>query len=235
MRKMLLMALPFVFLAACTSDHYITYNKSNVSTLEPTARSFTNPLISDITVGNERITFELVYNNDPVNEKGERPKNPNGNILTDDLIEYMRVYTLTQAAIANDADIIVCPIVCFTTSDDGRQITVKVTGYAGRYTNFRTAQAEDFELIRTSENEALLQKLAEENVIIPHILPGSNNWSIQNDNEIIKKLAEKGIIIPSFKNVKECKKKCHKNDCKDENGGTPVIIKDVKVTIDNEE
>lgn len=199
MRKILLLAVPVILFMSCSGPktlRYATYNENSAYYMNPTGRGFSTPLVSDISVSNDRITYEQEFVNHPMSLS----KKVIG--ISDKDIDYMKTYTISQAAIINGADIIVYPVFAVTTSDDGSTITVTLTGYPGRYTNFRKAQKEDFELIRMSENELYLQELA-----------------------------KKGILLPPCPEGPDCKH--GKDKCKKE--GTPVNVKDVKVTIENVE
>lgn len=155
------MVLSVALFVSCKTPslHYVKYNESMAYYLSPQGKSFTTPLMTDITVENERITYQQVFvnnlNDDDVNS------------VSSDAVQYMKNYTLTQAAFANNADIIVCPLMDIKTSDDYTLITVKLTGYPGSFSNFRKATKEDFDLIRISENELNLQELAKRGIMLP--------------------------------------------------------------------
>lgn len=161
MRKILLLVLLSALFVSCTTtSHYVKYNETMAYYLSPQGKSFTTPLITDITVDNERITYQQVFVNNLNDEDVKRP-------VSSEAISYMKSYTLTQAAFTNNADIIVCPLIDIKTSDDYLTITVKLTGYPGSYSNFRKASKEDFDLIRVSENELNLQELAKRGILLP--------------------------------------------------------------------
>lgn len=143
MRKILLLAIPIAMLASCATapTRYRTYSENAAYYMHPTGKGFTTPLVSDISVGNKRISYEQTFANQPISKEGKKIG------VTQEDIEIMKTYTLAQAAFANDADLIVYPLVAVSTSEDGTKITVKVTGFPGTYTNFRKATPEDFELI----------------------------------------------------------------------------------------
>lgn len=147
--------------AACKSpQHYVKYDESSAYYLDVQGRGFVTPLISDISVGEQRITFVQEF----ANNLSEADAN---SLFTPAIVQYMKNYTLTQAAIANNADIIVSPLIDVKTSQDYTTITVTLTGYPARYTNFRNATKDDFETLRLSEKTAAEQKLAEKGIIVP--------------------------------------------------------------------
>lgn len=167
--------------------------------LSPQGKSFTTPLMTDITVDNERITYQQVFVN---NLSEEDVKSP----ISSEAIQYMKKYTLTQAAFANNADIIVCPLIDIKTSDDFTLITVKLTGYPGSFSNFRKANKEDFDLIRMSENELNLQELAKQGILLPPCMQNG----VCSDEEC-------PMVEHKHKRVKEV---------------TPVNLKEAKFTIE---
>lgn len=156
--------------AACkttetTTQHYVKYDESSAYYLELQGKGFVTPLIGDINVSNERISFEQVFTNNLTEAEVKSGYTPA-------IVEYMKNYTMTQAAIANNADIIVSPLIDVKTSKDYTTITVKVTGYPARYTNFRNATKEDFELMRLCEKANAEKKLAEQGIVAPtYVIP----------------------------------------------------------------
>ena len=200
MRKILLLVLISALFVSCkTTSHYVKYNESMSYYLSPQGKSFTTPLMTDITVDNERITYQQVFVN---NLSEEDVKSP----ISSEAIQYMKKYTLTQAAFANNADIIVCPLIDIKTSDDFTLITVKLTGYPGSFSNFRKANKEDFDLIRMSENELNLQELAKQGILLPPCMQNG----VCSDEEC-------PMVEHKHKRVKEV---------------TPVNLKEAKFTIE---
>ncbi len=170
MRKILLFLFSLAFFAACKSPHYVKYDESSAYYLELRGRGFVTPLISDITVSEQRISFVQEFKNNLSEEDANAT-------FTPAVVQYMKNYTLTQAAIANNADIIVSPLIDVKTSQDYTTITVTLTGYPARYTNFRDATKEDFESIRLSEMIVTGQKLEEKGIILP-----TCNFPFYNDD-----------------------------------------------------
>ena len=161
MRKILLLLFSLAFFAACKSpQHYVKYDESSAYYLELQGKGYVMPLIGDISVTNQRITFEQVFTNNLKEEDVQ-------SAITPAIVQYMKNYTLTQAAIANNADIIVSPLIDVKTSADYTTITVKLTGYPACYTNFRNATKEDFEILRLCEKTDAEKKLAEQGIIAP--------------------------------------------------------------------
>lgn len=158
--KILLIAGVVALFASCAAPHYARYNESSAYYLDPHGKGFVTPMMSDVTVDNNRIAYEQVFVNNLTDADVKEG-------VSSAAIIYMKNYTLTQAAFANDADIIVFPLIDVKTSDDLTQITVKLTGYPGHFSNFRKATKEDFDLIRISENEYNLQKLEKKGIVLP--------------------------------------------------------------------
>ena len=169
MRKILLFFAVVALFAACHSpQHYVKYDESSAYYLNLQGRGFALPLLGEISVSPQRISFEQTFANNLAEDEVKVPFTPTA-------VEYMKNYTLTQAAFANNADMIVSPLIDVKTSADYTTITVKLTGYPASYTNFRNATKEDFELLRICENELNLQELAKMGIVAPPYLGGCSD------------------------------------------------------------
>ena len=134
------------FVTSCSNTYNLTDNNTHLLTVASSAQ--TMPVVADLQVSNSKITFDMTFKNNlalrDISEFSASPK-----------VQYMIKLTLNKAAEKYDADIIVAPNYNITTSEDFRSVTVSVTGYPATYANFRTATAEDVEIIKNAgTNEA---------------------------------------------------------------------------------
>lgn len=211
MKKLLLYFGAVLLFASCTSTRrYAKYDESTANYLQPKGVNHVMPLLSDISVDEVRISYQQVFVNNLTKKDIKKP-------LSSSAINYMKDYSLTQAAFNNNADIIVCPLIDVKTSDDYKTITVTVTGYPGRYSNFRTCTAEDFEIIRMGETEQVLQKLTDEGLILP--MPASQVTPMYKDTKNPNRLI---LEIPATQLV---------GNEKGSEEVTPIDMKEVKVSV----
>ena len=210
MKKTLLFFGVVLLFASCTSTRYARYDESTANYLSPKGESHVMPLLSEISVDTARIRYQQEFVN---NLKKKDIKKP----LSSVAINYMKDYSLTQAAFNNNADIIVSPLIDVKTSDDYKTITVTVTGYPGRYSNFRTCTAEDFEIIRMGEIEQVLQKLTDEGLILP--MPASQVTPMYKDAKNPNRLILEIPVTQLIGNEKSSEEV------------TPINMKEVKVSV----
>lgn len=161
MRKILLFLFAITLFAACNpTQNYVKYDESSAYYLNLQGQGFVTPMMSDISVSDQRISFKQVFMNNLTEDEAKQP-------FTPATVAYMKNYTLTQAAYANNADIIVSPLIDVKTSEDYKTITVTLTGYPACYTNFRKATKEDIELMKACEKMQNLQELNKRGIILP--------------------------------------------------------------------
>lgn len=211
MKKTLLFFGVVLLFASCTSTRqYAKYDESTANYLSPKGESHVMPLLSEISVDTVRIRYQQEFVNNLTEKDVNEP-------LSSSAINYMKDYSLTQAAFNNNADIIVCPLIDVKTSEDYKTITVTVTGYPGRYSNFRTCTADDFEIIRMGEIEQVLQKLTDEGLILP--MPASQVTPMYKDAKNPNRLILEIPVTQLIGNEKGSEEV------------TPINMKEVKVSV----
>jgi hypothetical protein len=117
-------------LFSCSPQRF-TY-KSNTSRIsEPPYSGYVVPWIADIQlVSPDKITYSEVF--DIVVDE----------FTTESNIEMYKTYTLGIAAKKNNADIIIAPLYEIETTDKGF-LRITVSGYLGKFVNFRSATKDD--------------------------------------------------------------------------------------------
>jgi hypothetical protein len=117
-----------------------SYSYSEYQTVSPSQSVYTAPVIADLNVAEERITY------------AERI-NKNITTLTDAEVEALafreKEVVIANAAIKYQADEIVAPIFIITPNANKTEVEVKVTGYVGKYKNFRKATEKDINFLNT--------------------------------------------------------------------------------------
>ncbi|MEE1070594.1 MAG: hypothetical protein U0K81_09015 [Paludibacteraceae bacterium] len=155
MKKIILLFSVAAIVCSCYTPQVTTnstpkaksYSYSEYQTISPTQSVYTVPVIADLDVAEERITY------------AERI-NKNITTLTDAEVEALasreKEVVVANAAKANNADVIVAPIINITT-DANKNLVIIVNGYPATYKNFRNATEADKWIIEKSENTTIIQ------------------------------------------------------------------------------
>jgi hypothetical protein len=150
MKKILLFCGLTALICSCSTPKATTYSYSEYQTVFPTQSVYTVPVIADLDVAKERITY------------AERI-NKNITTLTDAEVEALasreKEVVIANAAKANNADVIVAPTINITT-DANNNLVIVVNGYPATYKNFRNATENDKWIIENTniEKEQLVDK-----------------------------------------------------------------------------
>lgn len=140
----LLAALAF---SSCSKK---TYSYSEIRTVEPTQSVNAVPVVAELEVSQERITY------------AER-LSVNVNSLNNDelasLVEKEKNQIISNATTTHNADLLVAPLVNVQT-DAKNNLIISVTGYPAKYKNYRSATQEDqwFLGSKSVENPIIITK-----------------------------------------------------------------------------
>ena len=155
MKKIILLFSVAAIVCSCYTPQVTTnstpkaksYSYSEYQTISPSQSVYTVPVIADLDIAKERITY------------AERI-NKNITTLTDAEVEALasreKEVVVANAAKANNADVIVAPIINITT-DANKNLVIIVNGYPATYKNFRNATEADKWIIEKSENTTIIQ------------------------------------------------------------------------------
>jgi hypothetical protein len=155
MKKIILLFSVAAIVCSCYTPQVTTnstpkaksYSYSEYQTISPTQSVYTVPVLADLDVAEERITY------------AERI-NKNITTLTDAEVEALasreKEVVIANAAKANNADVIVAPTINITT-DANKNLVIVVNGYPATYKNFRNATEADRWIIENTDNATTTQ------------------------------------------------------------------------------
>lgn len=140
---MLIAVIVITCILSCSTQRF-TY-KSNTSRMsEPPFSGYVIPWIADIQIiSPEKISYSEVF--DVMVDQFTNESN----------IEVYKTYTMGLAAKKNNADIIIAPLYEVETTEKGF-LRITVSGYIGKFVNFRSATKEDqwfINLYKTTPNK----------------------------------------------------------------------------------
>lgn len=127
-----------------------TYSYAETRTVEPTQSVNVVPVVAELEVSQERITYA---------ERLSVKANKLSNSEFKALVEKEKVQIISNATSAHKADILVAPVVSVQT-DVKDNIMISVSGYPATYKNYRNATTEDkwFFANETVENPIIITK-----------------------------------------------------------------------------
>lgn len=132
MKKILIFSSLLVALAfsSCSKK---TYSYSEIRTVEPTQSVNVVPVVAELEVSQERITYaeRLTINVNSTNDKELAS-----------LIEKEKIQVISNATTTHNADLLVAPLVNVQT-DAQSNIIISVSGYPAKYKNYRSATKDD--------------------------------------------------------------------------------------------
>ena len=141
-RLVIMLALASIAVVAVAQrDTRVVYQESSTRTLEPDHYMMTAPLIADVIVSPNKITYteKEAYKIFPVTA---------GNVeQIKAMMPELKKIALSKAAKMYDADLLVGTIVDVITNDAGL-LEITVSGYPAKYSNFRNATREDIENVQ---------------------------------------------------------------------------------------
>ena len=145
MRKLILL---FVFgivasLSMAQKNVSVEYQESSTRNLEPEHYMVTAPLIADIKVTAEKITYTETeaFRKFPITADNVKD-------INEAMPEFKKI-ALSRAAKAHNADLLVGTIIDVTT-DAGGFIRITVSGYPAKYVNFRNATSQDMDIVKSA-------------------------------------------------------------------------------------
>lgn len=118
----------------------VDYKESSARNLEPKHSVMISPLLADLQVSAERISYT----------ESEMFKDY---LVTPDVVKYIADFkkvALSRAAAYYRSDVIIGAIIDVITNAQGR-LEITVSGYPAKYVNFRNATAEDLKLVREAQ------------------------------------------------------------------------------------
>lgn len=143
-RILFVLAMASLSLAAFAQrDTRVVYQESSTRTLEPDHYMMTAPLIADVVVSPDKITYteKEAYKIFPVTAgNAEQIKA---------MMPELKKIALSKAAKIYDADLLVGTIIDVITNDAGL-LEITVSGYPAKYTNFRNATKTDIENVQAA-------------------------------------------------------------------------------------
>jgi hypothetical protein len=119
-----------VALTACSSK---TYSYSEFRTTQPAQSVHAVPVVADLEVSQERITYSERLGVKVSDLSDAELKN---------LVETEKQVVMSNAMKAHKADVLVAPLVDILT-DGNNQLVLTITAYPAKYKNYRSATKED--------------------------------------------------------------------------------------------
>ena len=145
MKKVFLFLSFTALICSCSAPKATSYSYSEYKTITPSQSVYTAPLMADLAVAKDRITYAERINQDITQ-------------LTITEVEALatreKETVMANALRANNADVLVAPIVSITT-DTNNQLVIVITGYPASYKNFRNATEADKWMVEHSKEEAV--------------------------------------------------------------------------------
>ena len=139
-KHFILSVLAVLALASCSTVQTsvrIDYMESSTENLEPQNMIMTSPMIADLKVIGDQITYT----------ETEAFKDIEVTRWVIDAIPNFKRIALCKAARQYNADLIIGATIDVVTNKDGR-LEITVVGYPAKYTKFRNATKEDVELVK---------------------------------------------------------------------------------------
>lgn len=118
----------------------VDYKEASSRYLEPTQSVMTRPLIADLQVSPQRITY--------VEKEAFVDYVVNDEIIS--LVPNFKAIALCHAARANNADMIIGATIDIITTAD-KHLEISITGYPAVYANFRNATDADCEIVKKGQ------------------------------------------------------------------------------------
>lgn len=127
--------------AVAQRDTRVVYQESSTRNLEPDHYMMTAPLIADVVVSPQKITYteKEAYKIFPVTAGNAQQLK--------EMMPDLKKIALSRAAKIYDADLLVGTIIDVITNDEGL-LEITVSGYPAKYTNFRNATQADIENVQ---------------------------------------------------------------------------------------
>ena len=148
MKKVILFLGLAALVCSCSAPKATSYSYSEYRTISPSQSVYTAPLMADLVVAKDRITY------------AERI-NQNITKLTDAEVDALatreKETVMANALKANNADVLVAPMVNITT-DANKNLVIVICGYPATYKNFRNATEADKWIVEQSKADATPQE-----------------------------------------------------------------------------
>lgn len=142
MKKIFYFGIVAFLMASCATEKTV-YTYSEYRTTNPSQSVATAPLIADLVVSENRISYAERINTVISNKTVGEAKS---------LADKEKEVVISNAIKANKADVLVAPIVNIQTDDNGF-LVIEVSGYPASYKNFRNAAKDDMWIVNHATPE----------------------------------------------------------------------------------
>ena len=167
--------LSLLFFSCKTTEESFSYKETTARYLQPSMSGYITPTVADLNVSSAKISHSETFENTI----------KDASLASSPELEYMKNYTLAQAVVINNADVLVGHIFDVKTQKKGEEVVVTVTGYPATYVNFRKATDDDLKLmdgatpklnVRTPEGNEVNPKMMEKKKAKDIKLPIRVGW-----------------------------------------------------------
>lgn len=130
-------------ICSCSVPKATSYSYSEYKTISPSQSVYTAPLMADLVVSKDRITYAERINKDITTMTDAE---------VDALATREKETVMANALKANNADVLVAPMINITT-DVNKNLVIVIMGYPASYKNFRNATEADKWVIENAKAE----------------------------------------------------------------------------------
>lgn len=143
MKKAILFIGLATLICSCSAQKATSYSYSEYKTISPTQSVYTVPLVADLVVAKDKITYAERINKDITTMS-------DGEVAA--LAKQEKETVMANALKAHNADVFVAPMVNITT-DVNNNLVIVISGYPATYKNFRSATEKDKWIIEQAGQE----------------------------------------------------------------------------------
>ena len=147
MKKLLLFLGVAAIMCSCAGTKATSYSYSEYRTISPSQSVYTAPLMADLVVAKERITYA-----ERINQRITSMTDAE----VDALANREKENVIANALKAHNADVLVAPMVNITT-DANNNLVIVICGYPATYQNFRNATEADKWIIEKAREDKVEQ------------------------------------------------------------------------------
>ena len=143
MKKLFFLLGVMALICSCSAPKATSYSYSEYKTISPSQSVYTAPLMADLVVSKDRITYAERINKDITTMTDAE---------VDALATREKETVMANALKANNADVLVAPMINITT-DVNKNLVIVIMGYPASYKNFRNATEADKWVIENAKIE----------------------------------------------------------------------------------
>lgn len=144
MKKLFFLFGVTALICSCSAPKATSYSYSEYKTISPSQSVYTAPLMADLVVSKDRITYAERINKDITTMTDAE---------VDALATREKETVMANALKANNADVLVAPMINITT-DVNKNLVIVIMGYPASYKNFRNATEADKWVIENAKAES---------------------------------------------------------------------------------